>query len=89
MHDFLKVHLKVYDNSGTRKFRSFLFPQLTFLDKWRAMNGFDINLKSFEGNALIASENASAQGVTTRVKIVATVNPTTSDAAICSQKLVI
>lgn len=43
---------------------------------------------TFEGNDLIESEKARAQGVTTRVKIVATVNPTTRDAAICSQKLV-
>jgi hypothetical protein len=43
---------------------------------------------TFEGNDLIVSEKARAQGVTTRVKIVATVNPTTRDAAICSQKLV-
>ena len=36
---------------------------------------------------LIVSEKARAQGVTTKVSIVATVSPTTRDPAICSQKL--
>ena len=43
---------------------------------------------SLFGNDLIVSEKASAQGVTTKVNMVATVSPTTRDPAICSQKLV-
>ena len=57
--------------------------------KLRAKKGFEISSIILDGNALIESEKARAQGVTTSVKIVATVNPTTRDAAICSQKLVI
>ena len=45
-------------------------------------------LAVFAGMDLILSEKARAQGVTTKVKTVATVNPTTSEPAICSQKLV-
>ena len=51
-------------------------------------NGLSIRLKSLDGKDLIVSEKARAQGVTTSVNIVATVRPTTSEAAICSQKLV-
>ena len=57
-------------------------------EKLRAKNGLEISSIILDGNALIESEKARAQGVTTSVKIVATVNPTTRDAAICSQKLV-
>ena len=48
----------------------------------------DKNLNILEGMDLIVSEKARAQGVTTKVSIVATVRPTTRDPAICSQKLV-
>ena len=51
-------------------------------------NGLVNNLIILDGNALIESEKARAQGVTTSVNTVATVNPTSRDAAICSQKLV-
>ena len=46
------------------------------------------SLPTLVGNDRISSERARAHGVTTKVKTVATVNPTTRDAAICSQKLV-
>ena len=62
---------------------------VNLLEKLRVKNGLVINLIILDGNALIESEKARAQGVTTSVRIVATVNPTTRDAAICSQKLVI
>ena len=43
---------------------------------------------SLLGKDLIVSEKASAQGVTTKVNMVATVSPTNKDPDICSQKLV-
>ena len=61
---------------------------VNLFEKLRAKNGLEISPIIRDGNDLIESEKARAQGVTTRVKIVATVNPTTRDAAICSQKLV-
>ena len=48
-----------------------------------------MSLRNLDGKDLTLSEKAKAQGVTTSVSIVATVSPTTSEAAICSQKLVI
>ena len=57
-------------------------------EKLKAKKGLEISPIILDGNALIESEKARAQGVTTSVKTVATVNPTTRDAAICSQKLV-
>ena len=48
-----------------------------------------MSFRSLDGKDLIVSENAKAQGVTTSVKMVATVRPTTREPAICSQKLVI
>ena len=54
-----------------------------------ARKGFIINLIILDGNDLTLSDKARAHGVTTKVRTVATVKPTTSEAAICSQKLVI
>ena len=48
-----------------------------------------MRLRTLLGNLSTESLKARAQGVTTRVKTVATARPTTKEPAICSQKLVI
>lgn len=52
------------------------------------MIGLNKNLIVLLGKLLIESLKAKAQGVTTKVRTVATLRPTTKDPAICSQKLV-